>query len=527
MSDYRFLPEERPTFPGSPYIPSHPTARRFAYAGVAIVTGISATLGNALVTVNTTQIGGSLGIELDQATFLPAVYVAANATANLLLVKARIQFGVKSVTYGVVLLYMVAALVELFMPGFGSAIFTRASSGIAAGALTTFTLYNLLQAFPARLRPAALIFGVTIPQLGTPLARLIPIDVITLGGWSGLNLIEVATALMVLAVMTWLPLPTSDRGPAFEKLDFVSIALLMPGFYLLCTVLGLGRLLWWTDTPWLGTALAASIALIAAGLILEWHRSHPLLQLRWIGTVEIIRFALIAALVRVALAEQTYGAVGLLTAAGLNNDQLHVLFAIVFVAMILGATGALVLAKPTRLSLPIAVAALVIALGSWLDSQGNNLTRPEQLYLSQALIGFGSAMFLGPSLVYGFLNMIKRGPDHLVSLITVFSMSQNIGGLGGSALLGTMQVVATRAHAQEITNHLQASDPLVAARLSNGSAALMQIVNREASVLAFNDVFRSVAVFALLISLYLFFRYLQTVRRERREQHDRLATAPA
>ena len=50
----------------------------------------------------------------------------------------------------------------------------------------------------------------------------------------------------------------------------------------------------------------------------------------------ILRFAAVALLVRMALAEQTYGSVGLLASSGLNNEQLRTLFLIVLGAMLLG-----------------------------------------------------------------------------------------------------------------------------------------------------------------------------------------------
>ena len=83
-------------------------------------------------------------------------------------------------------------------------------------------------------------------------------------------------ALASLAALLAVPLPPSDRSPAFERLDFLTIALAVPGVSLLCAVLGVGRLAWWTDTPWLGVALAAALPLLAAALLIEHNRARPL-----------------------------------------------------------------------------------------------------------------------------------------------------------------------------------------------------------------------------------------------------------
>lgn len=520
--EYHFAPTERPLIPGAPYSPVHPAWRRAVYMAVALVAGITATLGNALVNVNITSIAGSLGEYVTTVTLLPALYVALSASANLSLVKARTQFGIPAITHGLLAVYVIAGLLQFLVPGFTSAMVIRAVSGITATALTTVTIYYLLQVFPLRLRPAALVTGIGLIQLGTPLARLFPVEMLAQHEWRSLRLIELALPLVTLAVMTLFPLPPSDKSKAFEPLDFVTTAAVIPAMLLLCAVLAEGRLAWWTDTPWLGWALAAAVPLFAVAILIEAHRARPLLHLEWIGSAGILRFAAVALLVRLALAEQTYGAVGFLTAGGLTNDQLRILFGIVLGAMVLGIATAVLTLRPERQRYQVMVAALMIAFGAWLDSQATNQTRPEELYLSQALIGFGTTLFIGPALAFGFMRMIERGPVFLVSLVVMFSTTQNLGGLAGAALLGSYQVIATRAHEVSLSEHLLASDPQVAARIQSGTQALTSIiadpeqqvlqgsgllvrdVTREATILAFNDIFHLVMLLALSAALFVF-----------------------
>ncbi|MBX3486035.1 MFS transporter [Phenylobacterium sp.] len=531
---YEFAPEERPMFPGSPYSPQHTLGRRLAYAGMAILTGVTASFGNALVTVNAPSLAGAVGLYAAQLAWLPAIYVAFNATANLSLVKARARFGIPQVTAVLLVAYALAAALQLAWPTFAAAMLTRAASGMAAAGLATLTVYGFLQAFPARLRPLALIFGISLTQVGPALARIVPVELVVADHARGLHLMELGVALAALAATTAVRLPPSDRGPAFERLDLLTIGLTIPGMLLLCGVLSLGRLLWWTDTPWLGWALAAAVPLLLAAAMIEHYRARPLLQTRWIGTLDMARFAAVAVLVRVALAEQTYGSVGLLTSGGLNNDQLRTLFAIVAAAMVLGMVVAALTLSERRLPYQVLAAAAIIGVAAWLDSHANNLTRPGQLYLSQAMIGFGTTLFIGPGMVYGFLRMMSRGGDHLVTFVVLFSVTQNLGGLAGSALLGTYQTIAARAHAGALSERLNAFDPQVAARIQAGASSLSgavvdplargaqgggllgQAMGREANILAFNDTFRFVAVLALLTVVYLaYIIVFNTIRRRR------------
>jgi MFS family permease len=518
---YEFAPEERPLFPGSPYSPKHPLSHRLGYAAIGLLMALTETLGNALVTVNLPNLSGALGVYVAQASLLPAAYVAMNASANLLLIKARQQFGIPAVTHTLLVIYAAASLLQFAVPGFTSALLVRAVSGMTAAGLTTMTLYCLLQVVPPAKRPLALVAGISLSQFGPVLARLFPVEMLALSNWQGLHFIEIALALSALAALLALPLPPSDRSPAFERLDFVTMALAIPGIVLFCAVLGAGRYVWWTDTPWVGAALAIAIPLLVAALVVEHNRARPLIQTKWIGSRDIARFAIVALLVRLALAEQTYGSVGLLTSAGLTNDQLRVLFAWVLVAMVLGLTTTLLTLTPARIPYLIISASLLIALGAWMDTHSTNVTRSPQLIWSQCLIGFGTMLFIGPALAYGFLRMLERGPAYLVSFIVLFSTTQNVGGLAGSALLGTYQVIATRDHALALAERVLPADPVVAARIqtgvqglaavvadpagraTQGAGLLSQALLREATILAFNDVFRLVAALALLTALYV------------------------
>jgi hypothetical protein len=197
----------------------------------------------------------------------------------------------------------------------------------------------------------------------------------------------------------------------------------------------------------------------------------------------------------------------LLSAAGLNNDQLHVLFALVALSMVAGIVVAALTARLDRLPYQVIVAALCIMCGALLDSHSNNLTRPEQLYLSQSLTGFGATLFIGPAIAYGIVQMLSKGWDHFITIVVVFSITQNVGALAGSSLMGTYQTQRAHVHSTDLASRMVAGNPQVATRIGGGAIAMSPVVQdpglqvaegssllgqamaREASVLAFNDVF--------------------------------------
>ena len=385
LDPYRFKPEEYPVVPGGPYTPWHPMRRRVAYAAIGVSIGILGSLGNALVNVNVAALAGSLGSDTVQANWLVAVAIAANASANLMLIRARFRYGVPAITRAVILFYAGMALLQFAFPGYTAALAIRFASGMAASGLTTLGLYSLLQALPARIRPSALAMAIVLTQFATPIARLFPVELLAQNAWHGLHLIEVAISCLCLVLSSVLPLPPTDRKPGLERLDLVTIALLVPAIFCLCGVLGLGRVVWWTDTPWLGGLLVAFVVLFTAVVLLERSRAEPLIHTAWIGSRDILRFAAVAVLVRLALAEQTFGAVGLLTSGGLTNDQLRTLFLWVLAAMTLGMLTAGLTLSVSRLPYQVMIAAWIIAFGAWLDSDANNLTRPGAVVLQPGL----------------------------------------------------------------------------------------------------------------------------------------------
>ncbi|KTB77446.1 MFS transporter [Pseudomonas syringae] len=516
---------ERPTMPGSPSTPLHSTARRWAFAVVGVIVALTGGLGNALVVANLPYLQGALGATSQDIAWLPAAYIMTNVSMNLLLVKFRQQFGLRAFTELFLVLYALVTLAHLFVNDIESAIAVRAAHGMVGAALSTLGLYYMIQAFPQKWRLKALVLGIGTAQLATPLARLVSEDLLQIAQWRGLYLFELGMALLSLGCVLMLKLPPGDRFKAFEKLDFLTFGLLASGFALFCAVLSLGRIEWWLEAQWLGIASAASIALICTGLAIEHNRSNPLLITRWLGSGAILRLGLAVILFRVVLSEQSVGAVGFLQALNMGSQQLHTLYLVMLLGSVSGLAVSALTINPAHLIKPLLISLAMMAVGAWMDSHSTNLTRQSNMYLSQFLLAFGGTFFLGPTLVLGISGVLAN-PRNMVSFSVLFGITQNIGGLIGSAALGTFQVVREKFHSSYIVEHLTLIDPLVQARLqsysasyssvladpslrnSQGIRAMATAATREANVLAYNDVFMLIALIAVLTMIWISARVL-------------------
>jgi MFS family permease len=518
-------PEERPTLPGGPSFPNHPMARRIAFFLVGSLVTLTGGLGNALVTVNILNLQGTLGAYYYETNWLPAAYVMTNASMNLLLVKFRQQYGLRAFTEFFLVLYALVTFGHLFVNDLGTAIAVRAFHGIAGAALSTLGLYYTLQAFKRPWRQRGIVISTGISQLAQPIAYMFSARLLNFAEWRGLYLFELGLTLVTLGAVLWLKLPPGDRFKAFRGLDFVTFALFAPGVALLCAAITFGRVFWWTDQRWIGVALALSIVLITGAIFVEHNRSFPLLNLRWLTNGTIARLFMFMVLVRIVLSEQSVGAVGFLRLVGLNNDQMLTLFGVVLACTILGIAVSVAITDPNHLMAPQVVALLIMALGAWIDSTATNVTRPEQMYASQGMLAFGSVMFLGP-LLLTLMGSVVTNPANLITFSVLFGLTQNMGSLLGSSLIGTFQIWREKFHSSVLADGLTALDPIVAARIAQGGAAYGRMLTdpaartrqgiaslsaaqtREANILAYNDVFLMIAVVAVLAALWIFGRAL-------------------
>ncbi|MBK0032772.1 MFS transporter [Erwinia sp. S43] len=509
--------------PGSPSTPLHPGHKRIAFGIVGLLISITGALSNALVTANLTNLQGVFGAYSNEIAWLPAVYVMGNISINLLLVKFRQQFGLRVFTEAFLVLYVLVAFFHLLVNDLSSAIIVRAAHGMVGAALSSLGIYYQIQAWPAKHRLKALAIGLGASQLAIPLARLFSTELLQLEEWRGLYLFELGLALMALGAVLILKLPPGERTRVFEKKDFLTFFLMAPGMALFCGVLSLGRIEWWTSTPWLGVCTALGLVLVTAAVLVEHNRSNPLINTRWLGSGAIIRLGIVMILLRIMLAEQNTGAVGYLQTIGMLNDQMQGLALAILAGVAAGIIFSALTINPKHLSWPIVVSLIIVMVASLMDAQSNPLTRAHNMYFSQFLLGFSTSFCIAPAMLLGVGGVVTQ-PKNLVSFVVLFGMSQNIGGLMGSALLGTFQTWREKYHSSLLGDQLSLLDPNVTDRLAQYSSLfssqltdsvltsaqsttqLQTVATLQANVLAYNDVYLLTAGIAAVTLLWVLWR---------------------
>ncbi|KQS96814.1 MFS transporter [Rhizobium sp. Leaf453] len=504
--------------------------RAAVYMASSVLLFLTQGLGMNLLNANIYQLQGSLSATTTEIAWLSAAYMAPYASMSIALFKIRSQYGLRRFAELSIICFVIASILNLFVSDLHSATVVRFLSGMAAAPLSTLGFLYMLEAFPpARKLSVGLSLALLNTTLSAPIARIISPPLMQLGGWHALYTFEMGLALIALPVVYLLPLTAPPRAKVIQKMDILSYLLLAIGFGCLAVFLTLGRLYWWFEAPWLGLLLAGSIASLTVMVVLELPRKMPLLDMRWLFTRENMHMAGVLLLFRVVSSEQTTTAANFYMQLGLLNDQTQTMYSIILLASIAGGLVCTVLMMTRYVETAHVLALLLIAGGAWLDSQSTSLTRPEQMYLSQAMVAAGAAMFLPPVMSKGFAAVLAKGVPFIVNFLVIFLFTQSIGALLAQAALGSFVTIREKFHSNVLVEHILLTNPFVAQRVSQLSGAygkvitdksllnaeglqlLGQQVTREANILAYNDAFLVIFI-ASSIGLALLLGHLAWAR---------------
>ena len=107
-----------------------------------------------------------------------------------------------------------------------------------------------------------------------------------------------------------------------------------------------------------------------------------------------------------------------------------------------------------------------------MDSHSTLDTRPEQMLVSQAMIGFAGMLFMPPAMMVGLMAALKKGPNYLLSFLIVFLSTQSIGGVIGGGIFNTLVNWRQAFHLQTLTEQIRATSAPIAAEIAQRMAAL-------------------------------------------------------
>lgn len=496
------------------------------YIGASMLIGLTQGLAQGFVSSNIPQIAGDLGVTTTQATWLMAAFLIPRASMPLLLIKLRTQYGLRRFAEIAIIAYLVVALAGLAITDLRSAMVMQFLAGMVSAPLSTLAfLYMLEPLSPQWKLKLGLPMVMSTISAGPMLARVISPALMGDMGWMPLHLMTLGLAAIALALVYALPLTSPPRIKVIAPLDLVSWVLIAMGFGGLTVAFVTGPIYWWTEMPWIGWTLAASVVSLTLAVVIELHRRSPLLDIRWLVSPAMLHLTVTLLLFRLILSEQSAGAPRMFQIMGITQGQLVPLFAVITGATMLGGLMLIPIIKPERVPLMHLIALVLIAAGAWMDSRATIDTRPAQMMLSQAMIAFAGAFFMAPAMMRGLLSALARGPNYILSFIIVFLSTQSLGGAMGSGLFTTFINHREALHLQILREQLTVEDAQmlqeilrrsaalapqitdVAVRKAQAVALIAQDATSQAYIMAYNDAYfltalvASAALFALILHM--------------------------
>ncbi len=472
-------------------------------------------LDTTVVNVSLPHIAGSLSVSVDEAAWAITSYLVANAIILPMTGWLANYFGRKRTLLAAVFGFTAASFLCGLAPSLPILICFRIVQGATGGCLQPLSQAVMLEAFPPQDRGKAMAFwglGIVVaPMLGP-----------VIGGWLTenyswrwvfyINLPVGLASVIMTRLFIWDP-PYIRRSKA--GIDFWGIGLLALGVGALQIVLDKGQ-----EDDWFSSHLMVILATVAAvavvAFIVHELRTHnPVVRLRvfkdrtygaGVFLMTVLGFVLYGSLLLVPIMLQTLlGYPALQAGIAMAPRGLGSFLMMPLVGTVLGKFD------------PRKVLAVGLVGASWTLYSLSNLNLQAgywDIFWPQFIQGAALALLFVP-LTTATMDPISK--EEMGNATSMFNLMRNLGGSIGIAsattflfrrqqfhtqLLGA-NINAFRPQVQALSNAMQAnmvahgSDPVTAARQSYIS--MWGLIERQASMQAFVDTFRAMAVVFLLV----------------------------
>jgi MFS transporter, DHA2 family, multidrug resistance protein len=500
--------------------PSQPEINPWLIAIAVMSSTFMEVLDTTVVNVSLPHIAGSLSATIDEATWTLTSYLVANAIILPMTGWLAGRFGRKRLLMLAVTGFTAASFACGLAPSLGFLIIFRIIQGACGGGLQPLSQAILLESFPPQKRGQAMAFwalGIVVaPMLGP-----------VLGGWLTDNYswrwvfyinvpIGVIAILLTQAFIFDPPYLKRER----TGIDYWGIGLLVVGIGALQVMLDKGQ-----EDDWFASHFIVTLAVLAfvglGGLIIrELKARHPVIDLGVfqyrsyaVGTflMTIVGFVLYGSTVLLPLLMQEllgYTA----THAGITNLP-RGMASFLFMPVVGILVGKVDSRKLLAFGL-IATAGAMFAVSFFsLDVGFWNFWWPLMLQ------GAGLGLIFVP------LTTVTNDPiprERMGNATSIFNLMRNIGASVGISTVETLQFRHMQAHIHYLGEHVNYASPQAQARLAGlqqlftsrgadpvtashmAQGALWGMVQQQASMLSYNDVFRFLGgMFILLLPLLL------------------------
>ncbi|MBY0422304.1 MAG: DHA2 family efflux MFS transporter permease subunit [Parvularculaceae bacterium] len=477
---------------------------KLAVFGVMVFGMFMAVLDIQIVAASLPQIQASLSASSEEISWVQTAYLIAEVmmipisgylsralSTRVIFVISAAGFAVASL--GCALSWNIESLVVM-----------RAVQGFIGGAMIPTVFATAFSAFPTRHQASlSAVIGLIVtaaPAVGPTLGGFITEHL----SWHWLFFINVVPGAMI-ATTVWLfgHFDEPDHS-LLRRIDFLAFGLMAVGLGFLEYVLEEGPREDWFDDPLIAVMAFTCVVSLTLFIWRSLATPQPLVDLNAFRNRNFLFSSLSAMVLGAAL----FGLVYILPlflarVRGYSSLQIGETLFVTGASMFFAAPLAAILSRKFDPRLLCAGGFALAAISTTRFAAMTSEWGFSELLLPQVARGVGLMFCMAPINVIAFGTM---SPLQVRSAAGLFSLMRNLGGAVGLAVINTMLTERVAFHARTLSDNLDPGAPLyiersgrlaealAASGASDGAAAassiLIEIVQREAAVLAFADMMR-------------------------------------